>query len=263
MWSDGSKPTGWRNVLTAVKQGGWTASLLTESNFHKIISKEIRYLFITTSVAGFLFPLVLTDWPFAAPAPSHRWHLHLSWPKCWGGEGESTQTTILHQELRNESWEHPASFDKSLHQVSLLYNSAFCIFCKNLWINKFHLMYCTHSIGDGLEKNRDGSHAWQIKQQHVKDKKNLQHQSGSFLWLFPLFLCSIMRSFPITKHFCVMWVTHTSLTSLMPVCLCVCGDRYPCQALLPSSGWCFSAALTLRKASCNTVQLSHAWLCLC
>lgn len=80
-----------------------TAGLLTESSLHKIISKEILYLFITTSVPDFLPQLVLTDWPFAALAPSHRWHLHLSQPEHWEGEGESVQTTILHKELQNES----------------------------------------------------------------------------------------------------------------------------------------------------------------
>lgn len=68
------------------KQEKCTTNPVTESTLHKIISEEIWYLFITTSVADFLPPLVLTDWPFAALASSHRWHLHLSWPECWGGE---------------------------------------------------------------------------------------------------------------------------------------------------------------------------------
>lgn len=68
------------------KQEKCAASLVTESTLHKIISKEMWDLFITSSVADSLPPLVLTDWPFAALASSHRWHLHLSWPECWGGE---------------------------------------------------------------------------------------------------------------------------------------------------------------------------------
>lgn len=108
----------------------------------------------------------------------------------------------------------------------------------------------THSVGDGLMGRMcDGSYAW-LKSLNTKIKIYFDpFLSFSFLY-------SIICSVHIKEHLCVMCVTHTSLTPLMPFCLCVCSDRYPCQALLSSSGWCLSAALTLHKASYNTVQLS-------
>ena len=144
-WWDRNKPAGWslseQMCWPVWKQDTCTARLLTESKIHKIISKEKQDLFITTSVADVLPRPVLTDWPFAASAPSHRRHLHLSRPKCWAGEGESTQTAIFHKELQKELCElclqRPVPCDESLQRGSLLYNSCYCCLL---------LFFLTHSF---------------------------------------------------------------------------------------------------------------------
>lgn len=218
------KPTGW--IFTEEmcwllwKQNKYSQSP-HRKNSYKIISNEIWYLFITTSMANFLPPLVLTDWSSSALAPSHRWHLHLSWPKCWGGEGESTQTTILHKELQNESWglclQHLVPFDKSLHQVSLLYDSPYFCLLQFLLKTHFPTMDCTLSIGDGLmEMNGEFAKATGFNGQTANTKSKVS-------LTFSLVLYDIKCSFPIAQ-FCVMWVTHTSLAPLMPLCLSAVTD---------------------------------------
>lgn len=111
-------------MLSCVKQETWSTTLLPESNSHKIISEEMWYLFITT--CGWLPPFTGIDWvAFSAWIPTHRWHLHLSWPEC-EGEGESPKQKYLHSPNSNPSKMTHSSyvysitcFDKSHHCFSL------------------------------------------------------------------------------------------------------------------------------------------------
>lgn len=98
-------------------QPGGHSLQIPKTNPHKNLSKDTWYLFITTSVFDFGLLLVLTDWSFPVLAPSHRWHLHLSWPKRWGGEDALTMNNTS-QSCKNNSemlcLQHCVPFDKSL-----------------------------------------------------------------------------------------------------------------------------------------------------